>query len=73
MYIIPTDPFSRKTFDIGNILKRRSCKLLIAYDGYLAIQTIIQALCTSKILKYIFLLINIFDINKLKKLYKKVV
>ena len=51
MYILLTDPFSRKTFDIGNILKRRGYKLLIAYDGNLAIKTIIQALYTSKIVK----------------------
>lgn len=51
MYILLTDPFSRKTFDIANILKKRNYKLLIAYDGNLVIKTIIQALYSSKIVK----------------------
>lgn len=69
MYILLTDPFSRKTFDIANILKKRKYKLLIAYDGNIIIKLIVVLLYTSKAFR---LNANRFnnDLNKLESSIK---
>ena len=49
MYILLTDPLSRKTFDIANILKKKKYTLLIAYEGNIFIKLILKLLYMSKV------------------------
>ena len=69
MYILLTDPFSRKTFDIANILKRKNYKLLVACSGGFFKSILVKALYTSKTVQ---LSENNFtdDINVIENNYK---
>lgn len=72
MYILLTDPFSRKTFDIANILKKKKYTLLIAYEGNIFIKLIVKLLYTSKVAS---LTLNNFnnDFEEIEKLEEEIV